>query len=209
MGRSGVVRTEVTRARGLILIAFFAAVLGSAPAASAHLATTDLGPFYDGFAHFFLTPEIALPSLALALYAGLRGAPFGRALLLWLPIAWVGGNGASLVIHAPSALPLGTAGVTLAFGGLVAADAPMPLSCVAVLAAAFGLFAGALAGADLASAGAPIVLEAGATAALLVSATLAAGQVSSLRAPWARIAVRVVGSWIAANGLLMLGWALR
>jgi hypothetical protein len=25
--------------------------------------------------------------------------------------------------------------------------------------------------------------------------------------PWARIAVRVAGSWIAAIGLLMFGWA--
>jgi hypothetical protein len=30
-----------------------------------------------------------------------------------------------------------------------------------------------------------------------------------LRQPWTRIAVRVVGSWIAASGLLMLGWATR
>ncbi len=29
-----------------------------------------------------------------------------------------------------------------------------------------------------------------------------------LREPWTRIAVRVAGSWIAATGLLMLGWRL-
>ena len=29
------------------------------------------------------------------------------------------------------------------------------------------------------------------------------------RAQWARIAVRVAGSWIAASGLLVLGWAVR
>jgi hypothetical protein len=33
--------------------------------------------------------------------------------------------------------------------------------------------------------------------------------VVALRAPWARVAVRVVGSWIAAVGLLVLGWSLR
>ena len=27
--------------------------------------------------------------------------------------------------------------------------------------------------------------------------------------PWTRIAVRVAGSWVAAIGLLMLGWSLR
>jgi hypothetical protein len=31
----------------------------------------------------------------------------------------------------------------------------------------------------------------------------------SLRAAWARIAVRVIGSWISAIGLLMPGWAYR
>jgi urease accessory protein len=33
--------------------------------------------------------------------------------------------------------------------------------------------------------------------------------VVQLRAGWARIAVRVAGSWIAASGLLLLGWAAR
>ena len=30
-----------------------------------------------------------------------------------------------------------------------------------------------------------------------------------LQAHWALIAVRVGGSWIAASGLLMLGWSMR
>jgi hypothetical protein len=33
-------------------------------------------------------------------------------------------------------------------------------------------------------------------------------RVVSLRMPWTRIAVRVTGSWIAATGLLLLGWTL-
>ena len=40
-----------------------------------HLMNTGLGPFYDGLAHFFTTPEDVLPVLALALWSGLRGAP--------------------------------------------------------------------------------------------------------------------------------------
>jgi len=38
---------------------------------------------------------------------------------------------------------------------------------------------------------------------------LAAAAVVAIRAPWGRIAVRVAGSWIAAIGLLLLGWSLR
>ena len=45
--------------------------------------------------------------------------------------------------------------------------------------------------------------------AVFVLVALAAAFVVRLRADWARIAVRVAGSWIAASGLLMLGWAVR
>jgi hypothetical protein len=38
---------------------------------------------------------------------------------------------------------------------------------------------------------------------------LVAGEVVSLHKEWARITVRVAGSWIGAIGLLMLGWAVR
>jgi urease accessory protein len=46
-------------------------------------------------------------------------------------------------------------------------------------------------------------------ATLFVTVALAAALVVAIWAPWARIAVRVAGSWIAAVGLLMLGWSLR
>ena len=31
----------------------------------------------------------------------------------------------------------------------------------------------------------------------------------SVQAVWARLTIRVAGSWIAAIGLLLLGWSLR
>jgi len=33
--------------------------------------------------------------------------------------------------------------------------------------------------------------------------------VVQLQHPWTRMGVRVLGSWIAAGGVLMLGWALH
>jgi len=39
---------------------------------------------------------------------------------------------------------------------------------------------------------------------LLISAA-----VVPLRAEWGRLVVRVIGSWVAAIGLLMLGWTLH
>ena len=38
---------------------------------------------------------------------------------------------------------------------------------------------------------------------------LGAALVVSLKIPWARIAIRVAGSWIAAIGMLLLGWTFR
>jgi hypothetical protein len=44
---------------------------------------------------------------------------------------------------------------------------------------------------------------------LFVIVTLTSAFVVSLKKAWARIAVRVAGSWVASIGLLMFGWAMR
>jgi urease accessory protein len=44
---------------------------------------------------------------------------------------------------------------------------------------------------------------------VFVVVAIAAASVVRLRAAWARVAVRIIGSWIAASGLLLLGWSLR
>ena len=49
----------------------------------------------------------------------------------------------------------------------------------------------------------------GVAAAVFVLVALLSAVVVSLRPAWARHIVRVAGSWIAAIGLLMLGWAVR
>ena len=49
----------------------------------------------------------------------------------------------------------------------------------------------------------------GLVCAVFVLVALVAALVVWLRAEWTRIAVRVAGSWIAASGFLLLGWAAR
>jgi hypothetical protein len=49
----------------------------------------------------------------------------------------------------------------------------------------------------------------GISLAVFVLVTLVSALVVSLRKYWARITVRVAGSWITAIGLLMLGWTYR
>ncbi|MEY2605701.1 MAG: hypothetical protein QOH31_3517 [Verrucomicrobiota bacterium] len=49
----------------------------------------------------------------------------------------------------------------------------------------------------------------GAATTIFALVTLLAALVISLRVYWARITVRVAGSWIVAISLLMLGWMAR
>jgi urease accessory protein len=196
------------RACGRVL--WIAACLLALPATShAHLVTTGLGPFYDGVSHFALTPEDLLPALALALLAGQRGSRAGRLALAALPGAWLAGGLVGLAL--PGAAPAAalTTASFLATGGLVAAEAPLAPAWIGALAGALGILHGYANGAALAGAPPGFPGLAGIVAALFVLVALAASIVVALRAPWARVAVRVAGSWIAAVGLLVLGWSLR
>jgi hydrogenase/urease accessory protein HupE len=177
--------------------------------AEAHLVTTGLGPVYDGIGHFFLSPDDLCPVLALALFAGLRGAKTGRWVLFIVPVAWLVGGliGQRSGVDAPRfAIP---ALSFLILGILVATDLRLSAIGVAVLGIGLGLLHGFLNGITLPPGGDGALALIGIAATLFVFVTLVAAFVVSLRLAWTRIAVRVAGSWIAAIGLLMLGWSLH
>jgi hydrogenase/urease accessory protein HupE len=176
--------------------------------AEAHLVTTGLGPVYDGIGHLLLTPEDLLPVLALALCAGLRGAGAGRHVLGVLPSAWVIGWCLGLLAHGLPGFPIPALSL-LILGTLVAADLPLPSPAVTAMAVGLGLVHGFLNGVAMQQASARALGLLGILAVLFVLIALVAALVVSLHQQWTRIAVRVVGSWIAAIGLLMLGWALH
>ncbi len=181
--------------------------LASCPSgAEAHLVTTGLGPLYDGLLHFALTPEDLVPALALALLAGLRGATHGRRALFVLPAAWLLGGVIGLTVLG-GVSPIWTALSFVLLGGLVAADARLPLGGTTLLAALLGLGHGY--GSALAQPGLGAVGLLGIVAAVFTLVALVASFVVLLRAAWARVVVRVAGSWIAAIGLLLIGWAFR
>jgi urease accessory protein len=180
-----------------------------APAtAHAHLVTTGLGPFYDGIGHLLASPDDLVPVLAMALLAGLNGRAAGRWTLFVLPLAWAVGGFAGYWLHGP--LLRGTPAVVsfLALGILIASGRQLPPALVGVLAAALGLLHGWLNGAAIAAAGREALGLAAIAAVTFVLVALVAAFVVSLRKPWMRMAVRVAGSWVAATGLLMLGWSL-
>jgi len=176
--------------------------------AQAHLNPTGLGPVYDGVGHFLLTPEDFIPVLALALLAGQRGAAYGRRALFVLPVAWLLGGIAGLTGTMAGSTALACTSFLL-LGGLLAADVKVSLRVLTGLAALVGLSHGYLNGAALGPPEYAALVLPGLAGAVFVLVAIAAASVVRLRQQWARIAVRVVGSWIVASGLLFLGWAAR
>jgi len=168
-----------------------------------------MGPIYDGLLHFLMSPEDLVPALALALLAGLRGATYGRRAAFTLPATWLAGSLLGLTAAATAESAVLSSLWFLLLGELVIADAKLSLSAMTALAALCGLVHGYLNGTGMGQSGFAVVAVLGLTSAVFVLIVLATAFVVHLRAHWARIAVRVAGSWIAASGLLMLGWSLR
>jgi len=175
----------------------------------AHLVSTGLGPFYDGVSHFVFTPEDFLPALALALLAGQRGSRAGRLALFALPPAWLVGGLLGQAVATIDSAPVLTTVSLLVLGGLVAAEARLRPEWITALASIVGLLHGYLNGAAMTQARLGILGLVGIVATLFVVVALVAARVVTIRASWARIAVRVAGSWIVAIGLLLLGWYVR
>lgn len=192
----------------LVAIVVIAGVMCPAPA-EAHLNSTGIGPLYDGLMHFLMSPEDLVPVLAFALLAGLRGKAYSRRALFVLPATWLVGGFAGLAAATanPSAVLIAITFVLL--GGLVAMDAKLSLRATTALAGLLGLFHGYSNGTGMGETGSASVALLGLVFAVFILFALTATLVVKLQAVWARMAVRVVGSWIVASGLLVLGWTLR
>ncbi len=194
--------------RAGLAIALALSLLLGPEAAHAHLVSSGLGPVYDGIVHLFVSLDDLLAVVALALLAGLNGAAAGRQVLFALPAAWLAGGLAGFAGVA-AGLPAAVTPVSLLVPGvLAAAHVRLGAAVCTALAALLGLVHGGLNGAGIAMAGREWTALLGITGAVFVLVALTAAGVLALRPAWTRIAVRAAASWIAATGLLMLGWSL-
>jgi urease accessory protein len=189
------------------------AALGLIPVSSAaHLVNTGLGPIYDGIGHLFLSLEDLLPLVALMTLGGLNGVAAGRRVMFVLPPAWfIGGVIGSLTMAGTNLPPHASAVLAIMLGVVVAADVRLSVKgltrLIVVLAGILGLITGTM----LATQANSLQMLIGSGAALGVLATALPATIVAVTASpsWMRVGVRVSGSWIAAAGLLLLGWQLR
>ena len=177
--------------------------------AEAHLSSSGMGPIYDGLMHFLMSPEDLVPALALGLFAGLRGPAHSRRVLFVLPSMWLLGSLVGLHTAAISGSAIVSAIWFLLIGGLVVADAKLSIGLTTALAGAGGLYHGYLNGTGMGASVTAAVTVFGLVSSVFVLVALAAAFAVQLQQHWARIAIRVVGSWVAASGMLLLGWIIR
>jgi urease accessory protein len=188
----------------MIGIVAFAVAL-TATAAHAHGSLPGSGGFYAGALH----PLVALEHLLLLLALGLQlgSAPDGPARAPLIALAGALGTGLLLGLAglAWPAAPLGILTGAVLAGAALAAGAPLGGPALALLAAAAGLATGL----DTGVPSATWTPQAGVFLGvfLIVLNAMAAASVAR-RPPWG-IAVRVVGSWVAAAALMMLAMHIR
>ena len=175
--------------------------------AFAHLVTTGLGPVYDGIGHLVMTPEDLIPALAIALFAGLRGAAPGRCALFVLPLAWFVGGILGVVIQGLPALQAPAISF-LVLGVLIAANLNLSQKWFAAIVIVVGFVHGLSNGVALKE-GAGVLGLIGIMTTLFVIVAIVSAFIVSLKQPWTKIVVRVAGSWVAAIGMLMFGWLFR
>jgi urease accessory protein len=186
------------------------AALGSLPGpASAHLVSVRFGDFYTGLIHPLTAFENALPWLALAMFAGLHGAPRARWILLAFPSAVAAGAAfATATPHLANIQTLNTISFVL-LGVLVALGRRAGLAVLTAVAVTTGFIHGYDNGLAFTVGGNALLFVGGvACAAYVFAAIVMALTLGVTVHAWGRIAVRAVGSWIAAIGIMLLGLAL-
>ena len=191
-------------------------LLMTCSAAEAHIIAARLGDFYTGALHPLTDLQDALLWLALGVLAGAMGADRCRWLVVLVPLGLLAGFSAALGLATGALAGLGMAALTLLLGLLLASGWRLPVPVLAAL----GLGLAACCGAGTAQA---VTAEtnrglfaAGLAMAGYVAITLVMALTVRFRrggagggAAWRGVALRVCGSWIAAVGLMMGGFALK
>jgi urease accessory protein len=177
--------------------------------AYAHSMGNRFGDFYGGVLHPLTALEHVLPFLALGLLAGQQGARAARWLVLTFPLGLLLGTASAAVAPAGSWLtPLNHVSFVV-LGLLLATAWRIPLALLIALGFLFGLSHGYENGRAMTPETATHLFIFGvATIGGLVTALVSAATLDlAAKAVWPGVAVRIVGSWIAAIGIMMIGLA--
>lgn len=194
--------------RGAAGLAFAAVVLTATPA-HAH-GNGNLGDFYAGLFQPFFHPEFGFGALVFALWSAQQTTRSAFAIGAGFAGGVACGSLAAMFGAAPVAAAWGPRLAMMVGGPLVAARVPVPTILAAALAVAAGMAHGnAATTSELTQLTRPFVWTLGLGAGAGLLGAYANALVDRFPAFWMQVGVRVVGSWIAAIGLLVTAMALR
>ncbi|OPY94569.1 hypothetical protein A5906_13485 [Bradyrhizobium sacchari] len=202
---------KLNSARLLIATAM---LLSGGHAAEAHIVPARLGDFYMGVVHPLTDLQDVVLWTATGVLAGTLGATKGRWLIALFPLGLVAGLLLGRVLGAAST-QLADAAMMLAIGLLLAAAVQVPTVLLSAMAFAVAVIRGAANGADLAPETDRVLFAAGLTCVGYAAITLAMALTTVFKrtnsdsaTSWRAIAIRALGGWIAAIGLMMASLAL-
>ena len=191
-----------------------AMLLAGANAAEAHIVAARLGDFYAGAAHPLTDLQDIVLWIAIGVLAGTLGAAKGRWLILVFPLGLLVGLPFGNVLGAAST-QLADAAMMLAIGMRLAAAVQVPAVLLCAIAFAAAVMRGAANCADLAPETDRLLFAAGLVCAGYAVITLTMALTAMFRrtssdsaTSWRSIAIRALGGWIAAIGLMMGSLAL-
>jgi len=184
-------------------------VIGIDPAPALAHGSLAIGDFYSGMLHPLLHFETLLPILALALWSGQLGdRQAWRLPLVFLAAALLGALAGLRdvdLVFGPILLQLSM----LALGLLVALRSRLPAPLALAIVLLFGVYQGQTNTYDpQTKIERPLLFVAGLGSSIGLILFHVVSRVVRYRAFWVQTAVRVLGSWIAATGLLVaaLAW---
>jgi urease accessory protein len=164
-----------------------------------------VGDFYAGMLHPVVSIETVLPIVALSLLAGQQRRKTAIHLLAAFPAALIVGALLASLRDAPPLLGIVQLILTAGFGILVAFARRVPSWLLVALGVVLGISAGWANAAELVGQASRFRFIAGLAVVGLLLLVYGNGLVRNLKWEWTQIAVRVVGSWIAAVSILVLG----
>jgi urease accessory protein len=200
--------------RSALLTSSAVAILGYSAVADAHIVSTRLGDFFTGALHPLTDPVDWAVWVAVALLGAIAGRSAARWLVVTTPLALMVGLLLTVVTGA-RVVGLTIDGLSLVFvGGLLASGRRLTVTPLLITTSAV-LLARGLANAAGLRVGADVALYVSGLGmagyvAVTLWAALAVTVLDQAQLPaWRRIGVRVLGSWMAAVGLLLFAFGLR
>lgn len=190
-------------------------LVASTTASEAHIIAARLGDFYVGAVHPLTDLHDIVLWLAIGILGGSLGASKGRLLVLVFPLGLLAGlflvASLGFALSESSALP---AAMILLTGLLLAAATPVPATLLCIIVFALAAARGAANASNLEPETNRLLFAAGLASAGYAVTTLIMALTLPFQRPasdgptaWRTIAVRALGGWVAAIGLMMTGLA--